>query len=272
MRGSFRSHLILLLAMAFAGPTLGDTDPSLSQVYEALQTGHVEQAQKMMKEVLHDHPKSAKAHYVAAEVNAASGNFVQGRQELSLAQELAPGLPFAAPGSVRELQDKLSRTPSVRMPLAREDGGARETGGASTWSVPVVVVIGMGVVLAFVFIRRRAPTDSYGQSREVEPPPAAGSPATVAAAGFPPGAGTGVGPSIAGDLAGGLAAGAGIVAGEEIARHLLNSGEHEVNSPPASEIAQERQESEHLGGLNFGVSGTRSWDDDDQPSGGDDWT
>jgi hypothetical protein len=50
----------------------------------------------MMIRVLHDHPKSAKAHYVAAEVNAASGNFALGRQELRIAQELAPGLPFAA--------------------------------------------------------------------------------------------------------------------------------------------------------------------------------
>jgi hypothetical protein len=71
MRVSFRLHLILLLAAAYAGPTLADTDPSLSQVYEAVRTGHVEQAQKMMNQVLHDHPKSAKAHIVAAEVNAA---------------------------------------------------------------------------------------------------------------------------------------------------------------------------------------------------------
>ena len=65
MRGSFRLHLILilLLATAFAVPTLADTDPSLSQVYEAVRTGHLEQAQKMMNQVLHDHPKSAKAHY-----------------------------------------------------------------------------------------------------------------------------------------------------------------------------------------------------------------
>jgi hypothetical protein len=70
MRGSFRLKLILLLATAIAGPTLADTDPSLSQVYQAVQIGHLEQAQKMIDQVLHDHPKSAKAHYVAAEVNA----------------------------------------------------------------------------------------------------------------------------------------------------------------------------------------------------------
>jgi len=36
MRVSHRVHLILLLATAFAVPTLADTDPSLSQVNEAV--------------------------------------------------------------------------------------------------------------------------------------------------------------------------------------------------------------------------------------------
>jgi uncharacterized protein len=250
MRGSCRLHIILLLAIAFAGPTLADTDPSLSQVYEAARTGHLEQARKMINQVLHDHPKSAKAHYVAAEVNAASGNFVQGRQELRLAQELAPGLPFAAPESVRKLEDKLSRTPLVYTPPARRS----EAGFPG--SVLAVAAIGIGIVLALISMRRRAPTNSNAQPSEVRPPPALGPPATATAAGFPPGEGTAIGPSIAGGLVGGLAAGAGIAAGEEIAHDLLNSGEHEVNSPPARES----------------VSGASSWDDDDQAAGGDDWT
>ena len=36
---------------------------SLSPESLAVRTGHLEQAQKMMNQVLHDHPKSAKAHY-----------------------------------------------------------------------------------------------------------------------------------------------------------------------------------------------------------------
>jgi hypothetical protein len=39
MRGSFRLHLTLLLATAFAAPTLADTDPSLPQVY-AIEPSH----------------------------------------------------------------------------------------------------------------------------------------------------------------------------------------------------------------------------------------
>jgi hypothetical protein len=143
MRGSFRLQLILLLATAFAVPTL-------AEVNEALRTGHLEQAQKMMNQVLHDHPKSAKAHYVAVEVNAACGNFVLGRQELRLAQELAPGLPFAAPESVRELKGKLSRTPLVHATAARQ------TAAGFPWSALAVVVIGVGVVHRPIAMRNLA--------------------------------------------------------------------------------------------------------------------
>ena len=265
MRGRFQLHLILLLAIAFAVPAAADTDPPLSQVYEAVRTGHLEQAQKMMTQVLHDHPKSAKARYVAAEVDAASGSFVLGRQELRHAQELAPGLPFAAPESVRKLQDQLSRIPLVHAPPARQ----AEAG--FPWSVLIVIVIGMGVVVALVSMATRKPTNGDARPREAEPPPAAGSPAT-AAAGLPSSEGTGVGAGVAGGLAGGLAAGAGIAAGEEIARHLLNLGEHEANSPPPREIAEEQQEDNHVAGRDFGVSGASSWDDNDQASGSDDWT
>jgi phage head maturation protease len=43
MRGNFRLYLLLLLSIAFARTTVADTDPSLSQVYEAVQAGHLAQ-------------------------------------------------------------------------------------------------------------------------------------------------------------------------------------------------------------------------------------
>lgn len=141
-RGSHGLIVFLLLAAILARPASADTYPSLSQVYEAVQAGRLAQAQKMIREVLRDHPKSAMAHYVAAEVNAASGNFDRGREELRLAREIAPGLPFAASESVQELQDKLSRAPSAQM------APARESKPQFPWGVAAVAVIGMGVILA----------------------------------------------------------------------------------------------------------------------------
>jgi hypothetical protein len=85
-------------------------------------------------------------------VNAASGNFIQERQDLHLAQELEPGLPVAAPESMRELQDKLSRTPLVNAPPSRS-----QTGVGFSWSVLAVVAIVLGFVLAVVFMSAHRP-------------------------------------------------------------------------------------------------------------------
>jgi len=43
--------VILVLAIAFGGPALADSDPTLSQVYGAAHTGHRAQAQQMMNQV-----------------------------------------------------------------------------------------------------------------------------------------------------------------------------------------------------------------------------
>jgi uncharacterized protein len=40
----------------------------MHQIYEAATTGHLDKAQEMISEVLANHPKSAKAHWVQAQV------------------------------------------------------------------------------------------------------------------------------------------------------------------------------------------------------------
>ena len=44
--------------------------------------GHLDQAQQMMTQVLADHPNSAKAHYVQAELYAREGKAALARSEL----------------------------------------------------------------------------------------------------------------------------------------------------------------------------------------------
>jgi tetratricopeptide (TPR) repeat protein len=97
--------LALLLA---AGPALGQ-DFTPEDVYRALQSGRVEQAQQMIDRVLAAHPDSGMAYYVAAEVSARRGNFSIAREELARAEQLKPGLPFASPHSVSELRAQLAR-------------------------------------------------------------------------------------------------------------------------------------------------------------------
>ncbi len=106
-----KTHLILLLALAFVAPVFADSDPTLHQVYEAARTGQLEQAQQMMNQVLRDHPKSAKAHYVAAELYAKQGNSSLARQQLNVAQSLEPGLPFAKPEAVKRCKENSQAQP-----------------------------------------------------------------------------------------------------------------------------------------------------------------
>jgi hypothetical protein len=52
------------LGFMLGGTALANPDPTVHQIYEAASSGHLDQAQQMMDEVLRDHPNSAKAHYV----------------------------------------------------------------------------------------------------------------------------------------------------------------------------------------------------------------
>ena len=63
----------------------------------------------MVEQVLKDHPRSSKAHFVAAEVYAKSGDFHAAKVELDLSEELQPGLPSINPKSVEELRRELAR-------------------------------------------------------------------------------------------------------------------------------------------------------------------
>ena len=64
----------------------------MNQIYEAAAGGHLDQAQQMITQVLADHPTSAKAHYVQAELYAKEGKNALARAELGAAERLNPGL------------------------------------------------------------------------------------------------------------------------------------------------------------------------------------
>ena len=84
-----------------------EADPTVSQIYKAFKSGHIEQAQKMLDKVLRDHPDSAKAHFIQAEMDAAEGHYELARAQLALAEKLKPGLPNIKPHAVQALKAKL---------------------------------------------------------------------------------------------------------------------------------------------------------------------
>jgi uncharacterized protein len=258
-----------------------DADPTVQQIYEAARSGHLDQAQQMMNQVLRDHPESSKAHYVPAELYAREGNLGAARSELARADQLDPGLTKENPRAVQELKAQL------KLVRGNEGGfGAATTGTPSGPHFPwgTVLILALVVGVFWMLFRRRS---SYAQY------PAGGSPGAYGPGGYAgPGPGPGYGPyaggpggvagggigsNIAGGLAGGLAAGAGIVAGEELAHHFLD-GDRRPTAPPADDGSWgSNNPNSDMGGADFGVNDPGSWDDSsggggDGGGGGGDWT
>lgn len=249
-----RFPLGVLLALGLGIGVALAADPTAHQIYLATQAGNIAQAQQMVAQVLRDHPNSANAHWVAAEVAARAGNFGTARSELARAQALAPGLPFANPRAVRQLQRELGIAPAAaRTPHSSNLG----------WGL---LLIG-GVIVVWLIVRRRMAMAAYGA-----PPGMAGGPMAPMGmppggyppagypqgypAGYPPG-----GSGVMGGLASGLAIGAGVAAGEALVGHMLGGNAGGGLIPDANAApAIDPQANADLGGNDFGLNDASSWD------------
>jgi len=261
---------ILSCGIALAAPVFAENDPSMQQIYDTAKAGHVAQAQQMIEQVLRDHPRSAKAHYVAAELDAKQGNVAAARGELNLAEQIDPGLSFAKPESVDALKAELgvgrARGSADRAPTYPPVGETHPF----PWAAVLLLIGVIGVV--WMVLRRRSAAMQYpGQFPGGMPVGAAPGPYGYGGGpGAVPTSGGGIGSSIAGGLASGLAVGAGVVAGEELAHHFLDGERHEGAAAPAPAPAQPASNAD-MGGSDFGVNEPDSWDDSSSGSGGGDF-
>jgi len=265
-----KSFLILLFAAgtSFGAAAAPADDPGIHQVYEAANSGHLDQARNMMSQVLKDHPDSAKAHYVAAEIDARSGDLASARSEFQSAEKLAPGLPFAKPYAVQELRNQLYPQQQVQPPRVVTPINAiapiraqPEHSGGFPWGT--ALLIGFVVWIAWLIFRRRyqAAPPVYGGYNNGGPAPGPGGGYYGPGGGYPPPAGGG----LLGGLGTGLAVGAGVVAGEEIAHRLLDgNGERVVERDVVYRDDPPQNQNSDMGGNDFGISDSGSWD-----SGGD---
>lgn len=275
------ARLLLTLACmaALAGPALA-ADASLNQVYQAAHNGHVEQALQLMDPVLRDHPNSAKAHYVEADLLAQQGRLGPARTELATAERLAPGLPFVQDQSLQHLRRVLDQPPvpaASRSPLTMPAAEAAETGRGRPLAWGLALAVGFGALLGWLLTRANRPRPAP-QGPAMAPMAAAGpsmawprgtaQPDGVVpwdgAPAAPAPVGPGWGSQVAAGVAGGLAAGAAAVAGQELGRRLFG---HETASAPASvpyaaPLAQAAPTADGWGDPDFGIrDGGGSWDD-----------
>jgi hypothetical protein len=278
MLKAYAARMSMLIAGLLVSASALAADPTLHEVYQAADAGHYREAQSMMDKVLRDHPNSAKAHFVEAELLARQGRATAAQAELARAEALEPGLPFARPGAVQELKSHIA-VPRSPMPAATPYMG-QPSRPAIPWGM--LLVGAMLLVALYLFLRARnqavaGGTPAYG-GNTINMPPAGsstgyGMPSYGAA---PPPAAGGLGSGILGGLATGAAVGAGVVAGEALMHRMLDGDRHEnfrrqddgfIEPVPQPDIDTNYD----MGGNDFGVNDPGSWDDAGD-SGSDDWS
>jgi len=297
---SFSARLLrglLVLAVWSAGMSVAQAEPTMAEIYATAQAGKLEQAQVMVQQVLVTHPESAKAHFVQSELYARQGNLPRAREALAAAEKRAPGLPFAKPEAVQALRTALSGSAppatAVAAPIhyatpVPEPKSVAPPGNPS-WLMPLVIAGGV-LAVGYSLFRRRTPANppvapyapafgggggglngpqAFGAGTGVQP--GYGQPG-YAQPGYGQAAGSGMGGRIMGGVATGLAVGAGVVAAEAIGRNLM--GNHEGASSRANDNFsgndfRPADSNADMGGQNFGINDTSSWDDAGGGSG--DW-
>lgn len=256
-----------------------NAEPSLNQVYEAAHAGKLEQAQVMMQQVLVAHPNSAKAHFVQAELSAGLGNLARAKEELALADKLAPGLPFAKPEAVHKLRAQLNNGSSALAPVhsasPAQAGKAPEPAGSSfPWGLALALGGGVAAFAIYAWGKKSSPAvqpqypaagtgsglsgpqtfgagPAYGQQPYAQPAPYGQAPV-----------GSGIGGRVMGGLATGLAVGAGVMAAQAIGKSLMGNDEHPSHPNAAADNSYQPIASNNdFGGDNFGVNDGGSWDD-----------
>jgi hypothetical protein len=281
--GSTLRSALLAVSLLAVAPVFA-AEPTIDQVYQAASSGHFDDAQTMMDKVLQAHPNSAKAHYVEADLLAKQDRLSEARTELNTALRLDPSEKFAKPQSLAELKSVIAEPHRVintsrpvytqpvytHAPMERGDSG----GGAMTVIVIIfLVLLFFGIVR--MLTRRSTVVNTYGGGVPGYGPGYGGGP------GYGPGGVVvnqgGMGSDILGGLATGAAVGAGIVAGEELMHHLTDRDDRRVeydDTPRQSSWSDDSGTSSQnydMGGNDFGVSDSSSWDSGGGGGGSDDW-
>jgi hypothetical protein len=264
--------MLLATCLLFGGKALA-ADATPDQVYQAAQAGRYSEAQSMMDQILRDHPNSAKAHFVEAELMGKQGKLQQAQAELNTALRLDPNQNFARPGAVDELRTLIASGTASH---------ARGTFSGIPWSLILGIVALLAIVSMVMRARRRAAYQAggnspygYGATRMAPPYGPQGGPqgGYGYSGGVGPGqAAGGMGSGIMGGLATGAAVGAGVVAGEALMNRVLNGGAAagsgnagNVVNPDSSRDAGAANSPEtgyDMGGNDFGLRDADTWDDD----------
>ncbi len=271
--------LLFSAALVITLPAHADNVPTIHQVYLATKAGKLAEAERMMDIVLKAHPDSAKAHLIDAEILAKDGQMSQAQAELDAAEKIEPGLPFAKPAAIHELQARIASGRSAA-PVT-ETTVSKPARPHFPWGLMLLGLLAIAGI--YLVVRAISARNAPGGSGRYYPatgmpggsaPPYGGSAPMMSGGGV---MGGGMGSGIVSGLATGAAVGAGMVAGEELAHHFLDGDRNGGNSDNSGNWDQSAATDDDMGGTDFGINDNSSWDDSANVSdsgfgGGDDWT
>ncbi len=248
--------------LSFSGMIHASEDASMHEVYLAAEAGKFGEAQAMMDKVLRDHPNSAKAHYVEAELLAKQGQLSGASSELSTAEKLDPGLPFVKPQTLQNLKAQIG---SSSIPVNAHSSGSN--------GIPWGMVFLIGGLILFIIVVARLMSQRNPTVISSNYP--GNSPYGGGYSGYGGGPiigqpGGGLGSGILGGLATGAAVGAGMVAGEELMHHFTDGDRGNSGFINEAQAGNSWDNQNDMGGSDFGIADSSSWDDNSV--GGDDWT
>ena len=266
--------LLLFIALFTNEVAFADDSPTLDQVYQAARSGRMDEAQKMMGTVLQQHPNSAKAHFVEAELLAKQGRMSQADEELKNAERLKPDLSFANPQAVQELRTVIHSNHPVNQsasPISRQ----AESGSGFPWGLLLLGIAAIAIIALIMraIASRNTPTYPGNFQPGMQNGPIPMQPYGSGMGQMGP-TGGGMGSGIMGGLATGAAVGVGMVAGEALAHHFMDGGRSDTgNVAPVADSWG--NSSNNMGGSDFGIADNSSWSDSssvaDNSSGGGDW-
>lgn len=275
--------LKLLIVLLFVSPmAFADNLPTMHQIYQTAESGKLNDAQRMIEQVLQVHPDSGKAHFVNAEILAKEGNFARAQTELDTAERLSPGLSFAKPQSVQNLKQRLAAGTTTSGPSNMLTQSAPASAKPFPWAmlifgVVAVLLLMWGVKALFSrksrgnqpMMNGNNPVANYNSGAPGNP----GNPNGYGGAPNNPGQAGGMGSGIMSGLATGAAVGVGMVAGEALMHRFTDgSNANAATNNNAGNFAPDNnvQQQDDMGGSDFGVTDT-SWDDSSSDPGDDSW-
>jgi tetratricopeptide (TPR) repeat protein len=264
------------------------------QIQAAVQQGDYAKAESLIEHVLVQHPNSAKAHYIHAEVLAHMGKLTQAQQEVSTAKRLDPQITFTSPEKFGKFETYLDVAAHAHKQTATQSQTLVPTTPQPTPEQPigvmpivlgVLVLVLIAVVISRLFSRRQAVVQAgptyppAGQGYQGAPQyPNAGGTTTINNG---MGGGSGAGSTVAAGL-GGLAAGMMLERALD-QRHeegYRDAEGRETYAAPADESVGNGEADyaqRQLDDQPFDMGNDdNSWDDnsgdiDNTPSGGDGW-